>query len=139
MFLFDGPALAGGIIIGLAALIMMAGLGRIAGVSGLAVRLIEGPGRSWAGAFLMGLLAALPLWMLAGQSLPTLEQDMSLPLLALAGFAAGLGTRIGSGCTSGHGVCGLSRLSTRSLVAVIIFMVTAAITLTVARHGLGVA
>lgn len=139
MLLFDGPAFAGGLLIGLAALMMMAGLGRIAGISGLVVRVIQGPGKTWALAFMAGLVLAAPLWILAGNRMPALSQDMPLVLLGIAGFLVGLGTRIGSGCTSGHGVCGLSRLSMRSLAAVVIFMATAAVTLTIARHIAGVA
>ncbi len=132
---------AGGALIGLAALVLMALSGRIAGISGILGGVLDrfGPMRvavpdlAWRLAFLAGLLLAGPLAML------TLDYDpapLSAPawLLALAGGLVGLGTRIGSGCTSGHGVCGLARFSARSLVAVIVFMAVAAATVFATRH-----
>ncbi|WP_459112869.1 YeeE/YedE family protein [Rhizorhabdus antheiae] len=115
---------AGGLMIGLAAAIMLLGLGRIAGVSGLAARAIGlsdgGPPRSVALAFIAGLpLGALLIAFLQGG---VAAQFASLPIMIIAGLLVGYGTRLGSGCTSGHGVCGLSRLSRRSLVATALFM-----------------
>lgn len=116
--------LVGGVLIGLAAALMLLGLGRIAGVSGLAARAIgiggSGIARSGAWMFLIGLpLGALVVSLLAGG----IEARFANPLtLAVAGLLVGIGTRLGSGCTSGHGVCGVSRLSPRSLVATLTFM-----------------
>ena len=116
--------LAGGALIGLAAALMLLGAGRIAGVSGIAAR-AAGLGRggmslSSAWSFLVGL----PLGALAVTSAFRLDQAVfpSWPLLAIAGVLVGFGTRLGSGCTSGHGVCGVSRFSQRSVVATVTFM-----------------
>lgn len=118
--------LIGGLMIGVAAAIMLLGAGRIAGVSGMAARAIGlggGAPRTLALAFIIGLPlgAALVAW-LAG---PILSRfPMSMTTLAVAGLIVGIGTRLGSGCTSGHGVCGMSRLSRRSIVATLTFMAT---------------
>ncbi len=118
--------LIGGLMIGVAAAIMLLGAGRIAGVSGMAARAIGlggGAPRMLALAFIIGLPlgAALVTW-LAG---PILSRfPMSMATLAVAGLIVGIGTRLGSGCTSGHGVCGMSRLSKRSIVATFTFMAT---------------
>lgn len=132
---------AGGVLIGLSALWMMAALGRIAGVSGLLGRLLppdaaSGESRRISLGFVVGLLlAAIAVLVVGG----TVEQSVSSNtlLMAFAGLLVGLGTAVGSGCTSGHGVCGLSRLSVRSLVATIVFMLSAAATVYVTRHLLG--
>ncbi len=116
--------LAGGVLIGLAAAIMLLGSGRIAGVSGLAAKAVglggSGISRGGAWAFVIGLpLGALLVAIMAGG----LEASFAGPVpLVIAGLLVGIGTRLGSGCTSGHGVCGVSRLSARSLVATITFM-----------------
>jgi len=116
--------LAGGALIGLAAAVMLLGLGRIAGVSGLAARAVgiggSGIARNGAWMFVLGLpLGALLVVLLSGG----IEAHFADPLtLGVAGLLVGIGTRLGSGCTSGHGVCGVSRLSPRSLVATITFM-----------------
>lgn len=116
--------LAGGALIGLAAAVMLLGLGRIAGVSGLAARAVgiggSGIARNGAWMFVLGLpLGALLVVLLSGG----IEAHFADPLtLGVAGMLVGIGTRLGSGCTSGHGVCGVSRLSPRSLVATITFM-----------------
>jgi uncharacterized membrane protein YedE/YeeE len=115
---------AGGVLIGLAAALMLLGLGRIAGVSGLAAKAAglggSGIARSSAWMFIIGLpLGALVVMLASGG----LEARFANPLtLAIAGLLVGIGTRLGSGCTSGHGVCGVSRLSARSIVATITFM-----------------
>ncbi|MDO7833657.1 YeeE/YedE thiosulfate transporter family protein [Sphingobium sp. HBC34] len=116
--------LIGGLMIGLAAAIMLLGLGRIAGVSGLTARATgladSGPPRSVAAAFIIGLPlgALLVAWLWGG-----VPASFPAPgLLIVAGLVVGFGTRLGSGCTSGHGVCGLSRLSRRSIVATALFM-----------------
>jgi hypothetical protein len=118
--------LGGGVLIGLAAALMLLGAGRIAGVSGIAARAFAiGEGsmpRSAAWAFLIGLpLGAMIVGMATGAATPAFA---SPALLAAAGLIVGIGTRLGSGCTSGHGVCGMSRLSQRSLVATATFMIT---------------
>ncbi len=121
----------GGLMIGLAAALVLLGLGRIAGVSGLAARAVgiadEGAPRGVAIAFVVGLpIGALIVGMLAG-GVPV-RFTASAPMLVVAGVLVGFGTRLGSGCTSGHGVCGLSRLSRRSIVATTLFMASGFIT-----------
>lgn len=118
--------LGGGVLIGVAAALMLLGAGRIAGVSGISARafgLSEGSmPRSAAWAFVTGLpLGALIVSLATGAAAPQFASPL---LLAVAGLIVGVGTRLGSGCTSGHGVCGISRLSQRSLVATATFMVT---------------
>ena len=132
---------AGGILIGLSALWMMAALGRIAGISGLLGRLLPpgaatGESRRVSVGFLIGLLLApVGMTVLGG----AVEQAVSpnLVLMGVAGLLVGVGTAVGSGCTSGHGVCGVSRLSVRSLVATAVFMLAAGVTVFVVRHLLG--
>ena len=125
--------LAGGVLIGLAAAVMLLGLGRIAGVSGLAAKAagLGGSGISASGAwmFVIGLpLGALVVMLVSGG----IEARFASPLtLAIAGLVVGVGTRLGSGCTSGHGVCGVSRLSARSVVATLVFMATGIATVAV--------
>ncbi|ETX27262.1 YeeE/YedE family protein [Roseivivax isoporae] len=132
-------SLAGGVLIGLSAVLLMALYGRIAGISGITAGGLlpagtPAPDRGWRVAFVAGIvLAPLAFGAVTG-ALPT-QTVPSAPLaMALAGLAVGLGTALGSGCTSGHGVCGLARLSPRSLVAVLTFMVTAGVTVFVLRH-----
>ncbi|GGX99067.1 YeeE/YedE family protein [Vogesella alkaliphila] len=116
-------ALAGGVLIGLAAAWMALGLGRIAGISGLLGGLVDGaPDRDVRAAFIGGLLLAPALYLLLRGELPAVRMMADTPQLLLAGLLVGVGTRFASGCTSGHGVCGLSRLSPRSLVATLSFM-----------------
>ena len=114
----------GGLMIGLAAAVMLLALGRIAGVSGLAARALKlsdaGPPWAEATAFVLGL--PLGAWLLAATAEVAPAHFPTTPLLLVAGLIVGYGTRLGSGCTSGHGVCGLSRLSRRSLVATALFM-----------------
>lgn len=132
-----GTALVGGMLIGVSAVLMMALFGRIAGISGIAVRVLppwldaDVPGRL---GFLLGLVAA-PLTVLAiTGALPVANFAASPVLLVAGGLLVGFGSIWGNGCTSGHGVCGLSRLSLRSLVATGTFMATAAATVLVFRH-----
>jgi uncharacterized membrane protein YedE/YeeE len=132
--------LAGGVLIGLAAALMLLGVGRIAGVSGIAARafgLASGSQpRLGAWAFIIGLpLGALIVTSLTAASTPAFANPVTL---AMAGVIVGVGTRIGSGCTSGHGVCGMSRLSPRSLVATATFMATGFATVA-AMNALGIA
>jgi uncharacterized membrane protein YedE/YeeE len=135
-----GSALVGGVLIGLAAAVYVLGNGRIAGITGIAA----GPWRSLlAGGmlrgeslhlmFLAGLLAAPFVWRLLAP-LPKATLTAGVPVLVLAGLLVGVGTRMANGCTSGHGVCGLARLSLRSLVNVLVFMAAAFATVFVLRH-----
>ena len=128
--------LIGGALIGLAAVLLLALNGRIAGVSGILSGLITSTSRGerfWCLAFVFGLIAGAGLYVLARGGLPLELQAGGLTLL-LAGLLVGVGTRLGSGCTSGHGVCGLARRSPRSLMATMTFMVTAALTVFLTRH-----
>ena len=132
-------ALAGGALIGLAAALFVLFNGRIAGISGLLGSLLArgGEGRGEKALFLLGLLLAPLLWQVFA-ALPAIEFQGGWLSLLLAGLLVGVGTRYGAGCTSGHGVCGISRLSTRSLVATLAFMASGFATVYVLRHGLGV-
>lgn len=129
-------SLFGGILIGLSAVLLMALEGRIAGISGIASRLLPpyGGGLAPRLSFVVGLIAA-PFAVTLFTGLPTLQTVSSnLPLMVAAGLLVGFGSVLGSGCTSGHGVCGLARLSARSLVATLTFMATAFVTVFVVRH-----
>ncbi|WP_134682462.1 YeeE/YedE family protein [Paracoccus ravus] len=138
-------SLGGGALIGLSAVMVMALFGKVAGISGITngvlgavVPMASAPrDRNWRVAFILGLIAAPLAYRLFGG---TVEQTVSGNLvgMGLAGFLIGLGTGLGSGCTSGHGVCGLARLSRRSLVAVLIFMASGIATVFVLRHVGGV-
>lgn len=132
-----GPALLGGVLIGLAVALLLLLNGRIAGISGIVGGLLT-PRRgevAWRLAFVLGLVGAPVLWMLVSTR-PLIRVDAGWGTLVMAGLLVGFGTRLGSGCTSGHGVCGLSRLSLRSLVATLVFMATGFVTVFVVRHGL---
>lgn len=130
----------GGAMIGLSAVLLMAWEGRIAGISGIAGRLLP-PYRDKAFlsrlGFVMGLIAA-PFLVTAATGNPVMQTvSANLPLMVAAGLLVGFGSVYGNGCTSGHGVCGLSRLSARSLVATLAFMTTAIVTVFVVRHLIG--
>jgi uncharacterized membrane protein YedE/YeeE len=127
-------ALVGGVLIGLAATLLMATLGRILGVSGMLGAVLGGDG-GWPAFFLAGMVAGAGLWLALAPGAPVPRTDFPLPLLVAGGLLVGIGTRLGSGCTSGHGVCGLARLSKRSVVAVGVFMATALITVALVRHA----
>jgi uncharacterized protein len=131
-------SLAGGALIGLAASLFAVGNGRIAGISGLIGSVLQrgGEGVSEKALFLLGLLVAPLLWGLFAV-LPLIEFQSGWLGLILAGVLVGVGTRYGSGCTSGHGVCGLSRLSPRSMAATLCFMFSGFVTVFVLRHLLG--
>lgn len=141
--------LIGGVLIGLSATWLMATLGRIAGISGIIENLITVRPKgdtAWRLAFLLGLISGPIVLILAGGELGNVGghpgEVIGAPaggvaLMLLAGLLVGLGTGIGSGCTSGHGVCGLARLSPRSIVATVTFLVTAMITVYVVRHVIG--
>lgn len=133
-----GSALVGGAIIGVAAGLFAVLNGRIAGISGILGGLFR-PERgdiSWRVAFVGGLAAA-PLAYVLFAGLPEIRVDASYPILVVAGLLVGAGTRYGAGCTSGHGVCGISRLSPRSIVATLAFMGAGIATVFVARHLIG--
>lgn len=134
-----GAALTGGLLIGLAAASFLLLNGRIAGISGILGGLLAPARRDilWRVAFLAGLVGTPSLWLLFAE-LPPIQVDAGYPALIVAGLLVGIGTRYGSGCTSGHGVCGLSRLSPRSLVATLSFMATGFLTVFVIRHLMGV-
>lgn len=128
----------GGALIGLSAVLLLAVEGRIAGISGIVARLWGPAGQAArAAVFLAGLAAAPVLLGAAGAGPFAFAIDDRPALLAVGGLLTGLGAALGAGCTSGHGICGLARLSPRSAVAVVVFMATAAATVFVARHLVG--
>ena len=134
-----GTSLAGGILLGIASAMMVLLSGRILGISGilgglLAPRIGD---IGWRVAFLLGMGASPMVFaaLMPPELLPLVRIDASEPLIALAGVLVGLGTRYGSGCTSGHGVCGLSRLSPRSLVATLCFMAAGFAIVYLLRHA----
>ena len=132
-------ALAGGLLIGLAAALLLAFNGRIAGISGILGGLLAHPRSgefAWRAAFVLGLILAPALYQVFA-ALPASRVDTGGAGLVAAGLLVGYGARLGSGCTSGHGVCGLSRLSPRSLAATLTFMAAGFATVFVARHLLG--
>ena len=130
-------ALLGGALIGLAAVLLYAALGRIAGISGIFASAVEQRAeRGWKLAFLLAMIAAAGLWFALAGVAP--RAGFPWPWLVLAGVLVGFGTRVGSGCTSGHGVCGLARFSKRSLVAVAMFMGSGFAAVFVLRHVLWV-
>jgi len=131
-------AFGGGMLIGLAAALLILLNGRIAGISGILGGLLRpGPGETgWRIAFLVGMVMAPIGWALVA-TLPAIDIDASYPVLIAAGLIVGISTRYGGGCTSGHGVCGLSRLSPRSLVATLAFMASGFATVFLIRHVLG--
>ena len=131
--------LAGGLLIGLAASVLWLGIGRISGMTGVLSSLfaLTEANRRWSLWFLSGLVPAMPLSLAFGVSSPV-EITQNPMLVAAAGLLVGFGTYIGNGCTSGHGVCGMGRLSVRSMVATVTFMVAGMITVAV-MNALGVA
>ena len=137
-------SLLGGVLIGVSAVMVMVLFGRIAGIAGISTGAMSAllPSRetaadwSWRIAFVAGLIAAPMLVSIVSGPVQQTVSD-NLPGMALAGLLVGLGTALGSGCTSGHGVCGLARLSTRSLAAVATFMAFAGVTVFVLRHVVG--
>jgi uncharacterized protein len=129
---------AGGALIGLAAVILMLTIGRIAGVCGIALNAMtasDAADRLWRLAFILGLpLGALLVTAIGLKDWSSVTFPASMPTTVIAGFIVGLGTTLGSGCTSGHGICGLARFSMRSIVATVTFIATAAATVFVIRH-----
>lgn len=129
-------ALAGGVLIGLSATLLLGLNGRVAGVSGIlnGVLFPNDSDIAWRAMFLAGLIVAAGLYMALVPGAPQPRVDFPRVGLVVAGLLVGFGTRMGNGCTSGHGVCGLGRLSMRSLAAVLTFMATAIATTFVVRH-----
>ena len=129
----------GGAMIGLSAIMLMLFIGRVAGISGIASQLLPpiAEDYGWRLAFIVGLIAA-PFVYQQATGLP-IDQTVSadLPMMAIAGVLVGFGSVFGGGCTSGHGVCGISRLSVRSIMATVTFMVVAIATVFIVRHGIG--
>jgi uncharacterized membrane protein YedE/YeeE len=129
-------ATLGGLLIGSSAALLLLAGGRVAGISGILGGALAGDVRAWRVAFIVGLpLGAILVWTFYGPSPPVVSA--SPPQLILAGLLVGFGTRLGSGCTSGHGICGVSRGSPRSIAATATFMTVAAATVFVMRHVIG--
>lgn len=133
-------SLGGGVLIGVAAVLMMLLMGRIMGATGILAGVLTPrmhPDLSWRLAVLLGMISG-PVAVLAvtGQ-MPVIEVPVSMPMLVVGGLLVGVGVTYGSGCTSGHGVCGMARLSRRSIVATLTFMATTGVTVFVVRHVLG--
>jgi len=133
-------AFLGGCLIGLAAVVLMALNGRIAGISGIVQGAVEGPRgeRGWRWVFVGGLVLGAFLTLALRDPGFTPRTGYPVWLVICAGLLVGVGTRLGSGCTSGHGVCGIARWSTRSIVATLAFMCTGFVTVYIARHVAGV-
>mgnify|MGYP001363871419 CR=1 FL=1 len=132
-------AAIGGALIGLAAMLLMLFNGRIAGVSGITDGLVNPRtnDRLWRLAFVVGLIAAPLAAALVGYSVPMPRMPASYAVIAVAGLLVGFGTRLGSGCTSGHGICGIARLSPRSIAATMVFMSAAIVVVALMRHVIG--
>ncbi|MBU2532245.1 MAG: YeeE/YedE family protein [Alphaproteobacteria bacterium] len=130
-------SLLGGVMIGLAAVLLMLSLGRIAGVTGIVTGMFFPADRSdwsWRAAMVAGMVTAPLLYLAASGSWPELSVPVSSDALVFGGVLVGIGVILGSGCTSGHGVCGMARLSMRSVAATATFMLTTAVTVYVVRH-----
>ncbi|MGA9324233.1 MAG: YeeE/YedE thiosulfate transporter family protein [Xanthobacteraceae bacterium] len=132
-------AAIGGALIGLAAVMLMLLNGRIAGVTGVFAGLIDPTGgdRAWRATFIAGLIAAPLSAVLLGFALPIPQMPTSLIVVAGGGLLVGFGTRLANGCTSGHGVCGIARLSPRSITATVVFMTAAIVVVALTRHVFG--
>ncbi|MEM9531929.1 MAG: YeeE/YedE family protein [Pseudomonadota bacterium] len=133
-------SLAGGALIGLAAVLLMVVVGRILGATGILAGFLKPADRTdfwWRAAFIAGAACAPPAYLAADGQMPNLQIPVGMPLLLIGGFLVGVGVTVGSGCTSGHGVCGIARLSPRSIAATLTFMASAALTVFVLRHLTG--
>lgn len=132
-------SLGGGVLIGIAAILLMAIHGRIAGMTGILSGIIPPVGTDWSWrlAFLVGAIAAPLIYTLLGGTIP-FAVPVSTGALVIGGLIVGVGVFYGSGCTSGHGVCGMARLSPRSIFATMVFMIATFITVFVTRHILGI-
>ena len=132
-------AAIGGALIGLAAVLLMAFTGRIAGVTGIAAGLFDPrtDSRVWRAAFVAGLITAPLAAALLGHAVAIPKMPGSFVTIAVAGLLVGFGTRLANGCTSGHGICGIARLSPRSIAATVVFMVAAIIVVALTHHVIG--
>jgi uncharacterized protein len=132
-------AAIGGALIGLSAVLLMLFNGRIAGISGIFGGLINAQtsDRAWRLAFIVGLIAAPLSAVLVGYAVPVPQMPANTVTIVIGGLLVGFGTRLGSGCTSGHGICGIARLSPRSILATCIFMIMAITVVAVMRHVIG--
>jgi uncharacterized membrane protein YedE/YeeE len=132
-------AAIGGALIGLSALLLLLLNGRIAGVTGIFAGVLDpaGTDRAWRAAFIAGLIAAPLSATLIGYAVPVPQMPANLITIAFAGVLVGFGTRLSNGCTSGHGICGIARLSPRSIVATGVFMIAAIAVVAVTRHVVG--
>lgn len=133
-------SLMGGVLIGLASVLLMRTLGRIMGATGiLSGFLVPVSGQDWAwrAALLAGMATAPAVMMVATGSMPAVQVPVSTAMLAVGGLLVGVGVVFGGGCTSGHGVCGMARLSPRSLAATLTFMLATGVTVYVVRHVAG--
>lgn len=134
---FTPISLVGGLLLGTSTVVLLLGIGRIAGISGIVSSVLKPKNiEMWQILFIAGLIVAPLLYSLV-RPLPDIEITTSLPLLLVAGLLVGFGTRLGSGCTSGHGICGNARLSKRSMAATATFMLFGVVTVYVGRHVLG--
>ena len=134
---FTPISLVGGLMLGVATAILLLGIGRITGISGIFSSLLKPKHvEMWQVLFIAGLIVSPLLYRLV-KPLPVLEISTSIPLLIAAGLLVGFGTRLGSGCTSGHGICGNARLSPRSMAATVTFMLFGIVTVYLGRHVLG--
>ncbi len=127
------PSLLGGMLIGLSATMLLLLNGRVAGISGILGRLAQGAQMPTNAAFVIGLILGPLLYRVVAGTWPAVTITASLPVIALAGLMVGFGTRMGSGCTSGHGIVGLARLSPRSIAAVVTFLSAGIATVTLMR------
>jgi uncharacterized protein len=133
-------SLTGGVLIGLASVLLMLSLGRIMGATGILAGVLTPsahPDSGWRLALLAGMVSGPLALMTMTGAMPAVQVPVSIPMLIIGGFLVGIGATYGSGCTSGHGVCGLARLSRRSIAATATFMLTTALTVFVIRHVLG--
>jgi len=133
-------SLAGGALIGLSAVLLMLTLGRIMGATGILSGFISpssGADWRWRAAVLAGMVCAPLAYFATVGAMPTIEVPVSTPLMLAGGFIVGIGVTLGAGCTSGHGVCGMARLSSRSITATLTFMATTAATVFIIRHVIG--
>jgi uncharacterized protein len=134
-------SLGGGVLIGIASVLMMLFLGRIMGATGILAGILTPAVHhdlGWRVAVLLGMISGPVAVLLVTGQMPTIEVPVSLPMLLIGGLLVGIGVTYGSGCTSGHGVCGMARLSRRSIAATLTFMLTTGLTVFVVRHVLEV-
>lgn len=133
-------SLGGGVLIGLASVMLMATIGRIMGATGILAGFLQPSNSSdwaWRAAVLLGMITGPVVVMLVSGEFPAVQVPVSTAMLVVGGFIVGIGVTFGAGCTSGHGVCGMARLSPRSIVATVTFMITTGITVYLIRHVFG--